>query len=281
MPLDDAIAPPDARTMYRRCRAVSLPTCPTRFATIRQTTPRTAGARSTAASIALTTSPAPQTVPCRYGGNPPPPPRDDPTGTIGARRAAGAAASARAPERAPEHAADAKLATDDKPITLNFQRAELGAVLNAFARFTGLNIVASETRARLRFAASRQGAVARRVRYLARRQRAGDGAARQCDLGRAACRSGRARATALRGARACGRSRTACEPCFRAALRACRGRTQAPSDRRRAVQRVLSKRGAAMADPRTNLLFVTDLRGAPRADRGPDRYRSTGRRGRC
>ncbi len=31
-----------------------------------------------------------------------------------------------------------------KPITLDFQRAELGAVLNAFAQFTGLNLVASE-----------------------------------------------------------------------------------------------------------------------------------------
>ena len=40
-------------------------------------------------------------------------------------------------------------ATDDtqdagRPITLSFQHAELGAVLDAFARFTGLNIVASE-----------------------------------------------------------------------------------------------------------------------------------------
>ena len=36
-------------------------------------------------------------------------------------------------------------------------------------------------------------------------------------------------------------------------------------------QRVLSKRGSVMADPRTNLLFVTDLDGTHRADRRPDR----------
>ena len=46
------------------------------------------------------------------------------------------------------HLEDASSASDglppDRPISLNFQRAELGAVLQAFAQFTHLNIIASE-----------------------------------------------------------------------------------------------------------------------------------------
>ena len=179
-----------------------------------------------------------------------------------ARRPAGSIAAARASEqRAENSAADAALAPDDKPISLNFQRAELGAVLNAFAQFTGLNIVASE---RVRGAVSlRLDKVPWRTAFdtLARRQRPCDGAPRQRDLGRADRGSGGARAAAFRGARPCRRSRTA-----RAAARSsCTMR--AP----RTCRRLLTGSGASgccpnaarsTADPRTNLLFVTDLEDA-------------------
>ena len=56
--------------------------------------------------------------------------------------------------RAQRIATDAATDTDepgsgvppDRPITMHFQKAELGAVLDAFARFTGLNIVSSDQR---------------------------------------------------------------------------------------------------------------------------------------
>ncbi|MFM0156333.1 type IV pilus secretin PilQ [Paraburkholderia sediminicola] len=160
---------------------------------------------------------------------------------------------------APKTPADAKLAADDKPISLNFQRAELGAVLNAFAQFTGLNIVASE---RVRGAVSlrldkvpwrtafdtlldvnglameRHGNViwVAPIADLATRERQRfEAHARAADLEPLASRT-----FELHYARA--------------------------EDVRRLLtgagnQRVLSKRGAATADPRTNLLFVTDLEG--------------------
>ncbi|HEY1998084.1 type IV pilus secretin PilQ [Paraburkholderia sp.] len=144
-----------------------------------------------------------------------------------------------------------------KPITLNFLRAELGAVLNAFAQFTGLNIVASE---RVRgtvtlhldkvpwrtafdtlldvngLAMERHGNViwvAPMSDLAARERQRFEAHARAADLEPLASRS-----FELHYARA--------------------------EDVRRLLtgsgaQRVLSKRGAAMADPRTNLLFVTDL----------------------
>ncbi|MFL9866381.1 type IV pilus secretin PilQ [Paraburkholderia fungorum] len=153
--------------------------------------------------------------------------------------------------------ADARLAADDKPISLNFQRAELGAVLNAFAQFTGLNIVASE---RVRGAVSlrldkvpwrtafdtlldvnglameRQGNViwvAPIAELAARERQRFEAHARAADLEPLASRT-----FELHYARA--------------------------EDVRRLLagagnQRVLSKRGAATADPRTNLPFVTDL----------------------
>ncbi len=158
---------------------------------------------------------------------------------------------------APKTPADAKLAADDKPISLNFQRAELGAVLNAFAEFTGLNIVASE---RVRGAVSlrldkvpwrtafdtlldvnglameRHGNViwvAPIADLAARERQRFEAHARAADLEPLASRT-----FELQYARA--------------------------EDVRRLLtgagnQRVLSKRGAATADPRTNLLFVTDL----------------------
>jgi type IV pilus assembly protein PilQ len=159
----------------------------------------------------------------------------------------------------PKTPADAKLAADDKPISLNFQRAELGAVLNAFAEFTGLNIVASE---RVRGAVSlrldkvpwrtafdtlldvnglameRHGNViwvAPIADLAARERQRFEAHARAADLEPLASRTFQ-----LQYARA--------------------------EDVRRLLsgagnQRVLSKRGAATADPRTNLLFVTDLEG--------------------
>ena len=158
---------------------------------------------------------------------------------------------------APRSAADTGLAPDDKPISLNFQRAELGAVLSAFAKFTGLNIVASE---RVRGAVSlkldkvpwrtafdtlldvnglameRHGNViwvAPIADFAARERQRFEAHARAADLEPLASRT-----FELHYAHA--------------------------EDVRRLLtgsgaQRVLSKRGAATADPRTNLLFVTDL----------------------
>ncbi|MFM0207909.1 type IV pilus secretin PilQ [Paraburkholderia sediminicola] len=160
---------------------------------------------------------------------------------------------------APKTPADAQLAADDKPSSLNFQRAELGAVLNAFAQFTGLNIVASE---RVRGAVSlrldkvpwrtafdtlldvnglameRHGNViwvAPIADLAARERQRFEAHARAADLEPLASRT-----FELRYARA--------------------------EDVRRLLagagnQRVLSRRGAATADPRTNLLFITDLEG--------------------
>lgn len=160
---------------------------------------------------------------------------------------------------APKTPADTQLAADGKPISLNFQRAELGAVLNAFAQFTGLNIVASE---RVRGAVSlrldkvpwrtafdtlldvnglameRRGNViwvAPIAELAARERQRFEAHARAADLEPLASRT-----FELHYARA--------------------------EDVRRLLtgagnQRVLSKRGAATADPRTNLLFVTDLEG--------------------
>ena len=153
--------------------------------------------------------------------------------------------------------ASASLIPDDKPISLNFQRAELGAVLDAFARFTGLNIVAGD---RVRgtvslrldkvpwrtafdtlldvngLAMERHGNViwiAPIADLAARERQRFEAHARAADLEPLASRT-----FELHYARA--------------------------EDVRRLLtgsgaQRVLSKRGAATADPRTNLLFVTDL----------------------
>ncbi|WP_309491454.1 type IV pilus secretin PilQ [Trinickia mobilis] len=146
---------------------------------------------------------------------------------------------------------------DNKPITLNFQNAELGAVLDAFARFTNLNIVASE---RVRgFVSLRLHQVPWRTAFdtlldvngLAMERRGNviwvaplaDLAARERLRFEAHARAAEleplaSRTFELHYARA--------EDVVRL--------LSAPGG-----QRVLSKRGAAMADPRTNLMFVTDL----------------------
>jgi type IV pilus assembly protein PilQ len=162
----------------------------------------------------------------------------------------------------PNSAADAvstARSADDRPISLNFQRAELGAVLKAFAEFTGLNFVASE---RVRGVVSlrldkvpwrtafdtlldvnnltmeRHGNViwvAPLAELAARERQRFEAHARAADLEPLASRT-----FELHYAHA--------------------------EDVRRLLtgsgaQRVLSKRGAVTADPRTNLLFVTDLGG--------------------
>ncbi|TKC90789.1 type IV pilus secretin PilQ [Trinickia terrae] len=148
-------------------------------------------------------------------------------------------------------------ADDNKPITLNFQNADLGAVLDAFARFTNLNIVASErvrgfVSLRLNnvpwrtafdtlldvngLAMERRGNViwvAPLADLAARERQRFEAHARAADLEPLASRT-----FELHYARA--------DDVVR--LLGAQG-----------SQRVLSKRGAAMADPRTNLLFVTDL----------------------
>jgi type IV pilus assembly protein PilQ len=145
----------------------------------------------------------------------------------------------------------------DRPITLNFQRADMTAVLHAFAQFTKLNIVASERvhgQVTLRLdsvpwrtafdllleanglAMERHGAViwVTPVADLAARERQRfEAHARTAELEPLA-----SRAFELHYAHA--------------------------EDVRRVLtgsgnQRALSKRGGAVADARTNLLFVTDL----------------------
>ncbi|WNC90056.1 type IV pilus secretin PilQ [Paraburkholderia sp. FT54] len=159
----------------------------------------------------------------------------------------------------PRSAADAGLAPDDKPISLHFQRAELGAVLNAFAGFTGLNIVASE---RVR------GAVSLRLDKVPWRTAFDT----LLDVnGLAMERHGNVIWVAPIADLAA-RERQRFEAHARAAeLEPLASRTfelhyAHAEDVRRLLtgsgaQRVLSKRGAATADPRTNLLFVTDLEG--------------------
>ena len=145
----------------------------------------------------------------------------------------------------------------DRPISLNFQRAELSAVLHAFAAFTGLNIVASERvrgQVTLRLnrvpwrtafdllleanglAMERTGAVlwiAPTADLAVRERQRLEAHARAAELEPLASRAFElhyARAEEVR-------------------------RVLAGSG----AQRALSKRGAAVADARTNLLFVTDL----------------------
>ncbi len=159
----------------------------------------------------------------------------------------------------PETLADAHVAADNKPISLNFQRAELGAVLKAFAEFTGLNIVASE---------KVRGAVSLRLDKVPWRaafdtlldvnnlamERHGNviWVTPQADL------AARERQRFEAHARAAD-----LEPLASRALQL--HYAQAEDVRRlltgSGAQRVLSRRGAATADPRTNLLFITDIEG--------------------
>jgi type IV pilus assembly protein PilQ len=153
---------------------------------------------------------------------------------------------------------DAKTATDDgKPITLNLKNADLAAVLNSFAKFSGVNIIASEKIRGLvslnlvdvpwrrafdtllevhGLAMERHGDViwvAPLTELAAREKLRFEAHARAADL-----EPLNSRTFVLRYPRA---------EDVRKLL------TGAGS------QRVLSKRGVAMADARTNLLFVTDL----------------------
>ncbi|MBV8627284.1 MAG: type IV pilus secretin PilQ [Paraburkholderia sp.] len=146
-----------------------------------------------------------------------------------------------------------------KPITLNFQHAELGTVLNAFARFTGLNIVASE---RVRgFVSLRLDKVPWRAAFdtlldvngLAMERR--NNVIWVAPFAELAAREKQRFEAHARAAEL--------EPL---ASRAFELHYAHAEDVRKLLagsgaQRVLSKRGAAMADPRTNLLFVTDLEG--------------------
>ncbi|KVE36010.1 type IV pilus secretin PilQ [Burkholderia sp. TSV86] len=146
---------------------------------------------------------------------------------------------------------------DDRPISLNLQQASLAAVFDAFARFTGLNIIVSErvrgtvslrlanVRWRSAFDALLDAhglAMARRgqviwvapIAELAERERLRfDAHARAAELEPLESRS-----FVLRYARAADLQRL---------LTGSGG------------QRVLSRRGSLLADPRTNLLFITDL----------------------
>ena len=165
------------------------------------------------------------------------------------------------PMRAPLRLGSSDPKTDglppDRPISLNFQRAELSAVLHAFAAFTGLNIVASE---RVR------GQVTLRLDRVPWRT--------AFDLllevnGLAMERTGRVIWVAP-SADLATRERQRFEAHARAAeleplaSRAFELHYAHADDLRRLLtgsgtQRALSKRGAAVADARTNLLFVTDL----------------------
>ncbi|MFM0719269.1 type IV pilus secretin PilQ [Paraburkholderia strydomiana] len=159
----------------------------------------------------------------------------------------------------PRSAADARLAADDKPISLNFQRAELGAVLKAFAEFTGMNIVASE---RVR------GAVSLRLDKVPWRTAFDT----LLDVNNLAMERHGNVIWVAPVADLAARERQRFEAHARAAdLEPLASRTfelhyAHAEDVRRLLtgsgtQRVLSKRGAVTADPRTNLLFVTDLAG--------------------
>jgi len=156
----------------------------------------------------------------------------------------------------PVHDADDGLAPD-RPITLNFQRAELGAALNAFAQFTGLDIVASE---RVRGTVSlRLNKVPWRTAFNTLLDVNGLAMERH---GKVIWVAPLADLAARERQRFEAHARVAdLEPL---ASRAFELHYAQAEDVKRLLtgsgsQRVLSKRGAATADPRTNILFVTDL----------------------
>jgi type IV pilus assembly protein PilQ len=164
-----------------------------------------------------------------------------------------------APQRLRDSGSQADGLPPDRPISLNFQHAELSAVLHAFAAFTKLNIVASE---RVR------GQVTLRLDRVPWRT--------AFDLllevnGLAMERAGGVIWVAP-AAELAARERQRFEAHARAAeleplaSRAFELHYARSEDIRRLLtgsgtQRALSKRGAAVADARTNLLFVTDLPG--------------------
>jgi type IV pilus assembly protein PilQ len=167
------------------------------------------------------------------------------------------APAARMSDTGPSASSEQDGPAQNRPITMRFKNADLADVLDAFARFTGLNIVASE---RVRgvvslslrdvpwrtafdallevqgLAMSRRGNViwvAPVAELAARERQRFEAHARAADLEPLLSRT-----FALSYPRADEIARLLTAP---------------------GAQRVLSKRGAAMADVRTNLLFVTDL----------------------
>ena len=145
----------------------------------------------------------------------------------------------------------------DRPITLHFQHAELGAVLGAFAKFTGLNIVASD---------KARGAVTLHLDNVPWRAAFDT----LLDVNGLAMEQRSNVIWVAPLSELAARERQRFEAHARAAeLEPLASRTfelhYAHAEELRKLltasgnQRVLSKRGAAMADPRTNLLFVTDL----------------------
>ena len=155
--------------------------------------------------------------------------------------------------------ADPGLPEGDKPISLNFQRAELGAVLKAFAEFTGLNIVASD---------KVRGAVSIRLDKVPWRTAFDT----LLDVNNLAMERHGNVIWVAPAAELAARERQRFEAHAHAAdLEPLASRTielhyAHAEDVRRLLtgsgtQRVLSRRGAVTADPRTNLLFVTDLAG--------------------
>ncbi|MGF6540779.1 type IV pilus secretin PilQ [Paraburkholderia youngii] len=155
--------------------------------------------------------------------------------------------------------ADSGLPAGNKPISLNFQQAQLGAVLKAFAEFTGLNIVASD---------KVRGAVSIRLDQVPWRTAFDT----LLDVNNLAMERHGNVIWVAPAAELAARERQRFEAHARAAdLEPLASRTfelhyAHAEDVRRLLtgsgtQRVLSKRGAVTADPRTNLLFVTDLAG--------------------
>ncbi|OLL29581.1 secretin [Burkholderia sp. SRS-W-2-2016] len=155
--------------------------------------------------------------------------------------------------------ADANLPPGNKPISLNFLHAELGAVLKAFAEFTGLNIVSSD---------KVRGAVSLRLDKVPWRTAFDT----LLDVNNLAMERHGNVIWVAPAAELAARERQRFEAHARAAdLEPLASRTfelhyAHAEDVRRLLtgsgtQRVLSKRGAVTADPRTNLLFVTDLAG--------------------
>jgi type IV pilus assembly protein PilQ len=155
--------------------------------------------------------------------------------------------------------ADLGLPEGNKPISLNFQQAQLGAVLKAFAEFTGLNIVASD---------KVRGAVSLRLDKVPWRTAFDT----LLDVNNLAMERHGNVIWVAPAAELAARERQRFAAHARAAdLEPLASRTfelhyAHAEDVRRLLtgsgtQRVLSKRGAVTADPRTNLLFVTDLAG--------------------
>jgi type IV pilus assembly protein PilQ len=148
-------------------------------------------------------------------------------------------------------------AADDRPISLHVSGANLAAVFDAFARFTGLDIIVSE---------QVRGTVSLRLNQAPWRS-AFDALLEANGL--AMARRGRVVWVAP-VAELAARERQRFDAHARAAeLEPLESRTFAlhyprAADLQRLLagaggQRLLSKRGAVLADPRTNLLFVTDL----------------------